>query len=227
MSVAFALRRFGTLDRPLRLGVFARKAGFLLAATFVAASLLWCDSASAASPRVILLRGWFGVFSTGLDTIADRLKAQGVRAEVVGHLDWSNKLAEVLRERAAGDTAPLVLIGHSQGANNVIDMARSLEPYHITVDLMVTLSPFMQNPVPANVAKAINYYKSPGWGSPLTADAGLNGNILNVNLSDDPTILHISIDKSSRIQSDILREIAALNENVPPTRTAAGLTTSR
>jgi len=31
------------------------------------------DGALAAEPRVILLRGWFGVFSTGLDTIADQL----------------------------------------------------------------------------------------------------------------------------------------------------------
>ena len=42
--------------------------------------------AAYAEPRVLLLRGWFGVFSTGLDSIADALRAKGIRADVVGHL---------------------------------------------------------------------------------------------------------------------------------------------
>ena len=46
--------------------------------------VLYCSPAHAET-RVILLRGWFGVFSTGLDAIADALKAKGIRAEVAGH----------------------------------------------------------------------------------------------------------------------------------------------
>jgi len=37
-------------------------------------------SPARADARVILLRGWFGVFSTGLDQIADALKAKGIRS---------------------------------------------------------------------------------------------------------------------------------------------------
>ena len=89
--------------------------------------LLWCDVALAAGPHVILLRGWFGAFSSGLDSLAQQLRAQGIEAEVAGHLNWSAEVAAILRERSAGQIRPLVLVGHSQGANNVIDMARSLE----------------------------------------------------------------------------------------------------
>ena len=92
--------------------------------------LLWCDGALAAGPHVILLRGWFGVFSSGLDNLAQQLRAQGVEAKVAGHLNWSTEVAEILRERSAGQIRPLVLVGHSQGANNVIDMARLLESQH-------------------------------------------------------------------------------------------------
>ncbi|MGC1592173.1 MAG: hypothetical protein WA770_18945, partial [Pseudolabrys sp.] len=107
---------------------------------------------------------------------------------------------------------PLVLMGHSQGANNVIDMARALAAHNVRVDLLVTLVPLMQNPVPANVVRAINYYQSPGiWGSPLVADPGFHGKLTNIDVADDPTILHISIDKSARIHSDISREILALS----------------
>jgi hypothetical protein len=171
----------------------------------------WCDLTRAAGiPRVILLRGWFGVFSMGLDSVTDQLKAQGINAEVAGHLSWQDEVGEILRERAAGRTGPLILVGHSQGANNVIDMARALESSHVAVDLLITLSPFMQNRVPLNVAKAINYYQEPGWGQPLEAEPGFHGKLINVNLADDPTISHIGIDKSTKIQTEIVREIAAV-----------------
>ena len=183
----------------------------IIAVTVVAILLAWCDLTQAAgTARVILLRGWFGVFSTGLDTLTDELKGLGINAEVAGHLSWQNEIAEILRERAAGRSGPLILVGHSQGANNVIDMARALEPSHVTVDLLITLSPFMQNCVPANVVKAINYYQAPGWGQPLEAEPGFHGRLINVNLADDPTISHVGIDKNTEIQTAIVREIAAV-----------------
>jgi hypothetical protein len=182
-----------------------------IAVAAVAILLAWCDLTQAAgTARVILLRGWFGVFSTGLDSLTDELKGLGINAEVAGHLSWQNEIAEILREGAAGRTGPLILVGHSQGANNVIDMARALEPSHVTVDLLITLSPFMQNRVPANVVKAINYYQAPGWGQPLEAEPGFHGKLINVNLADDPTISHIGIDKNTKIQTAIVREIAAV-----------------
>jgi hypothetical protein len=176
----------------------------------VALALLWCNSALAAEPRVLLLRGWFGVFSTGMDSLASELKAKGIKAEVAGHVYWSTAVKDIVKERAAGNTGALVLVGHSQGANNVIDMARSLEARKIPVDLLVTLAPFMQDPLPSNVVRAVNYYQSPGWGAPLTTDRGFHGKLSNINVGDDWTIAHVSIDKSSRIHADIAREIAAV-----------------
>jgi pimeloyl-ACP methyl ester carboxylesterase len=178
----------------------------------MAIALLWCGHAFAAEPRVLLLRGWFGVFSTGLDGLADELKSKGINAEVAGHVYWSTAVTDILRERAAGKIRPIVLVGHSQGANNVIDAARSLEEHKVPVDLLVTLAPFMQNPVPANVVRAINYYQSPGWGAPIAGDSSFHGKISNVDVAGDPTIFHITIDKSARIHADILREIIALSQ---------------
>ena len=179
----------------------------------MALALLLCGSAFAAQPEVVLLRGWFGVFSTGMDSLADTLKAKGIHAQVAGHLSWKTAVSDILRERAAGKTDPLVLVGHSQGANNVIDMARALAAHNVRVDLLVTLVPLMQNPVPSNVVRAINYYQSSGvWGSPLTVDPGFHGKLANIDVADDPTIFHMSIDKSARIHSDISREILALSQ---------------
>jgi len=171
---------------------------------------LWPASASAAPPRVFLLRGWFGVFSTGLDTMADRLKAQGIDVEVSGHVEWSNVVKKILRERSAGPPRRLVLVGHSQGANNVIDVARALQSHGVAVDLLVTISPFWQKTVPANVVRAIDYYQAPGWGQPLEADSDFHGKIDNVNLVGDLAVSHITMDKNQKIQAEIVREIIAL-----------------
>ena len=161
----------------------------------------------AGTPRVILLRGWFGVFSMGLDTVTEELKAQGIKAEVAGHLSWQNEVAEILHERAAGRTGPLILVGHSQGANNVIDMARLLEPHNVRIALLVTLAPYMQNPIPGNVVRAVDYYQSSGWGAPITAGPGFRGELLNVDLSSDPTVVHVNVDKNANVQAEIEREI--------------------
>jgi hypothetical protein len=178
-----------------------------------AATWLWsCCALAGEPPRVILLRGWFTVFSTGLDNLADDLKSRGINAEAFTHFHWSTAITDILRDRAAGKSSPLVLVGHSQGANNVIDIARALAPHDVNIDLLVTLAPLLQDPVPPNVLRAINYYQSPGWGARVTAEPGFHGSLVNIDVSDDWTILHISMDKSRRVQTDILREILALSQ---------------
>jgi hypothetical protein len=176
----------------------------------IAVIILLCCGPAHADSRVILLRGWFGVFSTGLDEIAEALKAKGIRAEVASHLYWKTAADEIVRERVEGKTDALVLVGHSQGANNVIDMARVLEAHNVPVALLVTLAPYRQNPVPANVIRAINYYQSSGWGAPVTAEPGFHGKLSNIDVREDSTVSHINIDKSARIQGEIEREIGAV-----------------
>ena len=172
-------------------------------------ALLYCGPARA-DAHVILLRGWFGVFSTGMDKIGETLKAQGIRADVEGHLAWKTAVDEILRERAEGRNDALVLIGHSQGGNNVVDMAKLLEAKNVPVALLITLAPFKQDPVPGNVARAINYYQSGGWGDPLTAAPGFKGKMYQYRCEGRRLVSHINIDKSSRVQADILRETAAV-----------------
>ena len=168
------------------------KAQGLLGILCVAIALVW-SSATNAETRVYLLRGWFGVFSTGLDTLAAELRGKGIKAETMGHLAWKTMVSDIIKWRATGDADPLVLVGHSQGANNVIDMARLLQRENIPVDLLVTLAPAGQDPIPGNVVRAINYYNSPGWGAPVTADAGYRGKLTNINLGGDFGLLSVSL----------------------------------
>ena len=171
--------------------------------------VVWCNCAHAET-QVYLLRGWFGVFSTGMDSMAEELRGKGIRAEAIGHVSWKSTVSKVVKERAAGKTGLLVLVGHSQGANNVIEMARELETHKVPVDLLITLVPFLQDPIPSNVVRALNYYQSPGWGAPLTADRGFKGELSNIDIGNDLGIFHITIDKNARVQAEVVGAITAL-----------------
>src|SRR5438874_13116074 len=98
----------------------------LLGVLCVAIALAW-SSATKAETRVYLLRGWFGVFSTGLDSLAAELSSKGMKVETVGHLAWRTTVSNIIKDRPSGKGGLLVLIGHSQGASNVIYMARLLQ----------------------------------------------------------------------------------------------------
>ena len=188
---------------------YGGKAQGLLGILCVVIALAW-SSTTKAETRVYLLRGWFGVFSTGLDGLAAELRSKGIKAETVGHLAWKTTVSTIIKNHASGKSGPLVLVGHSQGGNNVIDMARLLQRENIPVDLLVTIAPAGQDPVPGNVVRAINYYNSPGWGAPVTADAGYRGKLTNINLGGDIGLYHMAIDKNPRVQAEIERAILAI-----------------
>jgi hypothetical protein len=178
-------------------------------AAVFAFALCFCTAAFAET-QVYLLRGWFGVFSAGMDALADELDGKGIKAEAIGHLAWRATVSKIISERAAGRAGPIVLVGHSQGANNVIEMAHELEKKKIPVDLLVTLAPFMQDPVPRNVVRALNFYQAGGWGAPLSGETGFRGKISNMDMGGELGTFHINIDKSAKVQAEIAREIISL-----------------
>jgi hypothetical protein len=181
--------------------------------TSCAAGLAWAAAGVAlawplgavAETEVYLVRGWFGVFSTGMDTIAEELRGKGIRAEAINHWSSRSTVAKIVSERAAGQ-----LVGHSQGANNAIEMARELKQHNIQVDLLIALVPFLQDPVPSNVVRALNYYQSPGWGTPLEGDADFKGELANIDVGKQWSTFHITIDKTSEVQAAVIKEIVAL-----------------
>jgi hypothetical protein len=175
----------------------------------VAAAMFFCPIAHAET-RVYLLRGWFGVFSTGMDSMAEELRAKGIKAEAIAHLAWKSTASKIAKERIGGQVDRIVLVGHSQGANNVIEMARELQTQNVSVDLLITLAPFLQDPVPSNVVRALNYYQAPGWGTPLTADRGFKGELSNIDIGSDVGIFHINMDKNSKVQAEVIGAITAL-----------------
>lgn len=168
---------------------------------------------SRADTHVYLLRGLFGVFSQGLDALAQELVAQGYHAELYGWDEAQQVIALIERREVEGHEGPTILIGHSLGANAVINVANALQSQGIAVDLAVTFDATDPDPVPENVAILINFWAADGFGEPVEASPGYTGDLENIDLSGQPGIDHTSIDSMDQFHQTVIARLESLTGN--------------
>jgi thioesterase domain-containing protein len=158
--------------------------------------------------EVYLLRGFADVFSRGLDEMGAELNALGVSAHVQGHLGWRGVARRIIADTKQNGRMPVVLVGHSLGANAVISIAERLAKEGIAVDYMATFAATAPDPVPGNVRRAVNYYfATNGWGEPLVPGPGFSGSLRNRDFSNSETIGHFNIDKQRPLQAEVVRDV--------------------
>ena len=172
--------------------------------------------------EVYLIRGLFNIFSLGMDDIGKSLKEKGVKASVYSGLSWPNLAQQILDKHKQGELErPLVISGHSYGADDSIRLARALEQHGVAVDALVLLDPTIPPKIPANVRHCVNIYRSKpstDWmpwlrGVPVETE-GQNTRIVNRDIritSTDPNLLdevnHFNIEEHPAIQKMVLEEI--------------------
>ncbi|MDB5326448.1 MAG: thioesterase domain protein [Phycisphaerales bacterium] len=182
---------------------------------------------SAETPRVgqvYLIRGLIGLFSVGIDKLGEQINSDGITAHVFQEVqDPGMAKAIIASYGPAAHREPLVLIGHSVGAEDVITIARTLQAQKIDVDLMICLDATNPDKVPANVKQCINYYQSSLMdylpilrGLPLKTEADFRGDLQNLNVRHEHRELlewdtnHFNIDKDEKIHADIRKRLEAL-----------------
>ncbi|MFL6538035.1 MAG: hypothetical protein ACJ8JD_07640 [Chthoniobacterales bacterium] len=182
--------------------------------------------------HVYCILGWLGIWSRGMDAIAARAQSElGVHAISLGNPEW-RKLAKYIRsEYEAGRlNEPVVLVGHSIGADDQVRVARALNEGKVPVDLLLLIDPTVPPRIPPNVIRCVNLYKSHPLTDPVPAFRGVRviaddpsrTNVENVNLRKTPEdfdtgeINHFNIAKIRGLQDMVLAEIA----KTCPVRTA-------
>lgn len=161
-----------------------------------------------APPQVYLLRGLANIFSTGLDEIGRKLRAAGVDAHVEGFTAWRSALNKIVADRQRYGPSPIILVGHSLGANAIISLAQELEKRGIRVDYMASFAATSPSPLPANIKRAVNFYfSSHSWGAVLTKGPGFRGRLDNRDLADDPRVNHFNIEKQAPLQDEVVSSI--------------------
>jgi hypothetical protein len=161
---------------------------------------------------VYLMRGFLGIFSLGMDRLNAQLKAAGVKTKIVGHTGWPGVVAEIAAEQALhpGQHAPVVIVGHSLGANAALLAGYQLGKQGIPVDLVVTVDPTSSRPISPVVKRYLNIYlPGDGFGAKLAATgSGVdNDDIRNNPELNRPGINHFTMDEHPVVLKQIFDAI--------------------
>jgi LysM domain-containing protein len=160
--------------------------------------------------HVYLIRGLIGeVFSRGLDTLAEKINRHGVPASV--HSSYSTgALAEEVIQNYRREPGPIILIGHSTGGDAAISIAQELRKANVPVGVIFGFDPTpIAGHVPDNVELFINLFQktNPIGGGVVKSGGGFRGRLINVDLREHGEIIHITLDKSSKIHDAVVDEI--------------------
>jgi alpha-beta hydrolase superfamily lysophospholipase len=177
---------------------------FLLGVILIAFSSLF--GSANASGHIYLLKGLAGVFSTGLDVLDQKLIQRGYSATVHSYLSSEELAAEAARLQKSGN-GPIIIMGHSSGADAAVSMAEKMKTLGAPVALVVTFGPTINLVAPSNVSQVINYY----FGTlPVAKGPGFRGTISNVDLSGDADINHLNVEKIDRLHASVIAKVQAL-----------------
>jgi len=226
------MKRFDAVRRPRRLGTTL--------ISILAVAFGGCAVDQAPSPtvppaipnplrcnvEVYCILGLANVFSLGLNDLANKLRNVGVPAAVVSGSDVQTLADDIVDARIrSGDTRPLVLTGHSYGADDCLRIAEIMKSRGLSVDLVVLIDPSSPIPVPANIDKCINFYIPTAFGdvlpgvfagNPIVVAAGNTNTILinqEVTAALGPelgSIDHFSLDSSGTLHQLIQLEVFKL-----------------
>src|SRR5271156_4199786 len=158
--------------------------------------------------HVYLLRGLLNVFSLGMDTLADELNRRGVYSTVDNHADWQSLADQAAANYKAGTEGPIILIGHSLGADAVMEMAAYLGRMGVPVALVVPFDGTQSFAASANVGRVVNLTQRDY--AYMRSGPGFHGSLVNVDVSSDHSIDHITIDKSPRLHARVIAEVMAV-----------------
>lgn len=157
--------------------------------------------------QIYLLRGLANVFSRGMDEMAEKLRSDGFSPVVINHRGWQVAADTIARNYQSGRNAPIILIGHSLGANNAYRIARRLYAKRIPVAYLATFDPTQSFTVPNNVRYFVNFYQNNGVGRRALLSPSRHKQKVNLNLTTSPGLNHRNIDQSRRLQDIVIARI--------------------
>ncbi len=168
--------------------------------------------------EIYTMRGGLGgVFSKGMNHLEDTLADEyGVHAYSTVWFK-ARALSDSLIKRYATKQihGPIILVGHSLGANDQIAVARNLARANVPVALLITIDAVLPLGISSNVQQALNIYK-PSFvpmfsGFSLSADNPKLTHVenFNVNKAKGIAVNHFTIDKDKTVQRLMLDRILA------------------
>jgi len=160
------------------------------------------------STHVYLMRGLMNVFSLGMDELAQKIGQRGIGATVYNHSQWQSVSDEIAARYQAGNRGPIILVGHSLGADAVMQMGEYLGRKGVPVALIVPFDGTGSHAASPNVARVLNItQRSYAY---MRRGPGFHGELVNFDVSRNQGTDHFNIDKSSRLQAMVINKIMSV-----------------
>ena len=167
--------------------------------------------------HVYLLRGLLNIFSLGMDDLGAKIQAKGISASVHNHSEWQGLADNIAAQYKARQHGPVVLVGHSLGADAVMFMAEYLGKKGVPVALVVPFDGTGSFAASSNVRQVYNVTQRDY--EYMRKGAGFRGQLQNVDVSGQG-YGHIDIDKSPKLHAMVLSRIQAVIRTRGAPRTA-------
>ncbi|QTL02742.1 hypothetical protein J5J86_18470 [Aquabacter sp. L1I39] len=156
--------------------------------------------------QVYLMRGIANMFSYGLDDLATKLRTQGIEANVYQFDEWQDLAQKAVSWSLSHNREPIVIIGHSLGADAAVHMAQRMTSLGLSPTLVITFDPVGLNMVQETGGRFINYYQSNnGFGQELVDGPGFTGSIDNRDMKNMPGINHFNLEKSPVLHEQVVQ----------------------
>ena len=164
--------------------------------------------------EVYLLRGLANVFSRGMDAMGARLVRNGLDARVYNHASWKGLADNIIaRSKVKKVSYPVIILGHSLGANASARMAKYLGDRGVKVRYVVAFDPTVPTSVGKNVAQVTNYYlPNDDHNNIIQKAPGFRGNLKNVNVTKMVGVTHMNVEKNHTLQKKTIQHIISLTK---------------
>ncbi len=190
--------------RSWTLGVVTLLAAVMVFLPALAQAQTQTQNRKAPQVRVYLMRGLANIFSFGMDDLTTKLNARGIKASVHSYVDWQTLASVAVEEASAGKRrpTPVIIIGHSLGADAAVDMGNRVSAAGIPVPLVVTFDPVSMKTASARIGKVVNYYQSGGAGKAVSGPR-----VDNVDLTGTGQLTHFNIEKAADLHARVIAMI--------------------
>ena len=170
------------------------------------------EAQQAVRGRAYLFYGLIPQIDWGMDELAQRINRSGIAAGNYSHASWRGVADQAIADYRR-DPKPIAVVGHSIGGDSAIEFAQALGAARVPVSLLITYDPTRgAGSVPANVHRYINLYQSSNvlGGGDIAPGSGFHGHYASYNLKDRSEIIHVNLDKFSRIQELLAAKVRSM-----------------
>ncbi len=169
-------------------------------------------------PRVYLLRGLANIFSLGMDDLAAKLRARGIEASVHSYVDLETLTRYAVEQASMGKRrpSPVIIIGHSLGADAAVTMGNRVTAAGVPVPLVVTFDPVTAMIASPKIGKVVNYYQAGGSGKAVSGKR-----VENIDLTGSGELSHFNIDKAAELHNKVIGMIQRPARQTRPRAVAA------